>query len=128
MNMKVRKLIMQTRDYATKKKGKTEVQPFWNMEDIKNVVEWFEKNNEWDGYLITLLELLLGRRIGDTVMMKWSDLYYENGNRKSEIDTIEEQKTGKITNLPVSNMVLLFIVLNNSSNDLLPISFQWHQV
>jgi len=97
--------MAQTRDYATKKKGKTEVQPFWNMEDIKNVVEWFEKNEEWDGYLITLLELLLGRRIGDTVMMKWSDLYYENGNRKSEIDTIEEQKTGKITNLPVSNMV-----------------------
>lgn len=91
--------------YATKKKGKTEVQPFWNMSDIKNVVEWFEKNNEWDGYLITLLELLLGRRISDTVMMKWSDLYYENGNRKNEIDTIEEQKTGKITNLPVSNMV-----------------------
>lgn len=88
--------MAQTRDYATKKKGKTEVQPFWNMEDIKNVIEWFEKNEEWDGYLITLLELLLGRRIGDTVMMKWSDLYYENGNRKSEIDTIEEQKTGKI--------------------------------
>ena len=97
--------MAQTRDYATKKKGKTEVQPFWNMSDIKNVVEWFEKNEEWDGYLITLLELLLGRRIGDTVMMKWSDLYYENGNQKSEIDTIEEQKTGKITNIPVSNMV-----------------------
>ncbi len=97
--------MAQTRDYATKKKGKTEVQPFWNMSDIKNVVEWFEKNNEWDGYLITLLELLLGRRIGDTVMMKWSDLYYENGNRKSEIDTIEEQKTGKFTNIPISNMV-----------------------
>jgi hypothetical protein len=61
--------MAQTRDYATKKKGKTEVQPFWNMEDIKNVIEWFEKNEEWDGYLITLLELLLGRRIGDTVMM-----------------------------------------------------------
>lgn len=97
--------MKQTRNYATKKKGKTEVQPFWNMSDIKNVVEWFEKNNEWDGYLITLLEILLGRRIGDTVMMKWSDLYYENGNRKSEIDTIEEQKTGKFTNLPISNMV-----------------------
>ena len=97
--------MAQKRNYTTKKKGKTEVQPFWNMSDIKNVVEWFEKNNEWDGYLITLLELLLGRRIGDTVMMKWSDLYYENGNRKNEIDTIEEQKTGKITNLPVSNMV-----------------------
>lgn len=97
--------MAQKRNYTTKKKGKTEVQPFWNMEDIKDIVEWFEKNEEWDGYLITLLELLLGRRIGDTVMMKWSDLYYENGNRKDEINTIEEQKTGKITNLPISNMV-----------------------
>lgn len=97
--------MAQTRDYVTKKKGKTECDPLWEMSDIKNVVEWFEKNNEWDGYLITLLELLLGRRIGDTVMMKWSDLYYENGNRKSEINTIEEQKTGKITNIPVSKMV-----------------------
>ena len=26
--------MAQTRDYATKKKGKTEVQPFWNMSDI----------------------------------------------------------------------------------------------
>lgn len=97
--------MAQKRNYTTKKKGKTEVQPFWNMEDIKDIVEWFEKNEEWDGYLITLLELLLGRRIGDTVMMKWSDLYYENGNRKDEINTIEEQKTGKVTNLPISSMV-----------------------
>ena len=97
--------MAQSRNYASKKKGKTEVYPFWNMSDIKNVVEWFENNNEWDGYLITMLELLLGRRVGDTVMMKWSDLYYENGKRKTEINTIEEQKTGKVTNIPVSNMV-----------------------
>lgn len=88
-----------------KRREKTEVYPFWKMEDIRNVVEWFENNQEWDGYLITMLELLLGRRIGDTVMMKWSDLYYENGNRKREINTIEEQKTGKVTNLPISNTV-----------------------
>ena len=96
---------MEENRYATKKTGKTEVYPFWNMEDIKNVVEWFQKNDEWDGYLITLLELLLGRRIGDTVMMKWSDLYYENGKRKEEVNTIEEQKTGKTTNIPISDMV-----------------------
>lgn len=89
----------------TKRKEKTEVYPFWKMEDIRNVVEWFENNHEWDGYLITMLELLLGRRIGDTVMMKWSDIYYENGSRKREINTIEEQKTGKVTNLPISNTV-----------------------
>ncbi len=97
--------MAQKRDYATKKKGKTEVYPFWNLEDIKNVVEWFEKNEEWDGYLITLLELLLGRRIGDTVSMKWSDLYYENGNQREEVTTIEEQKTGKTTEIPISHLV-----------------------
>ena len=97
--------MAQKRDYATKKKGKTEVYPFWNLEDIKNVVEWFEQNNEWDGYLITLLELLLGRRIGDTISMKWSDLYYENGNQREEVTTIEEQKTGKTTEIPIGNLV-----------------------
>ena len=97
--------MAQKRDYATKKKGKTEVYPFWNLEDIKNVVEWFERNNEWDGYLITLLELLLGRRIGDTISMKWSDLYYENGNQREEVTTIEEQKTGKTTEIPIGNLV-----------------------
>ena len=97
--------MKQTRNYITKKKGKTEVYPFWNMSDIKNVVEWFENANDWDGYLITMLELLLGRRIGDTIMMKWSDLYYENGKQREVIDTIEEQKTGKTTNIPVSPMV-----------------------
>lgn len=97
--------MAQKRDYATKKKGKTEVYPFWDLEDIKNVVEWFEQNNEWDGYLITLLELLLGRRIGDTISMRWSDLYYENGNQREEVTTIEEQKTGKTTEIPIGNLV-----------------------
>lgn len=97
--------MAQTRNYATKKKGKTEVYPFWEMGDIRRVIEWFENNNEWDGYLISMLELLLGRRIGDTINMKWNDLYYENGEKKVEIDTIEEQKTGKITIIPISNMV-----------------------
>ena len=107
--------MAQSRNYSTKKKGKTEVYPFWEMGDIKKVIEWFENNNEWDGYLISMLELLLGRRIGDTVNMKWSDLYYENGNKKDEIDTIEEQKTGKITILPISNMV--FEAIDNYCNN-----------
>ena len=90
-------IMAQTKSYATKKKGKTEVYPFWNLEDIKKMIDWFINHKEWDGYLITMLELLLGRRIGDTVSMKWSDFYYENGNKKTELDDVEEQKTGKIT-------------------------------
>ena len=34
--------MAQKRNYASKQRGKTEVEPFWNIEDIKNVIEWFE--------------------------------------------------------------------------------------
>lgn len=91
--------------YATKKTGKTEVYPFWNLEDIHKMIEYFKANNDWDNYLIFMLGLLLGRRIGDTVMVKWSDFYYENGKQKDVISTIKEQKTGKTTSLPVGKYV-----------------------
>ena len=95
----------QTRNYATKKKGKTEVYPFWNLMDIKNLIDWFEDNDEWDGYLISMLEALLGRRISDTISLKWSDLYYENGNEREEITTITEKKTGKTVEIPIGALV-----------------------
>lgn len=91
--------------YATKKKGKTEVYPFWNMEDIKKMMDWFKEMRYYDEYLIFMFGLLLGRRIGDTVSMKWSDIFYENGTQKMEINTIEEQKTGKTTIIPISQTV-----------------------
>lgn len=91
--------------YKTKKEGKTEVYPFWNMDDIRKVVQWFEDNEKWDGYLISMLELLLGRRISDTVNLKWSDFYYENGTRKREMDTVEEIKTDKTIIIPLEPIV-----------------------
>lgn len=97
--------MSQTRSYNTKKKGKTEVYPFWELEDIKRMIDYYKEREDWDSYLTFQLGLLLGRRIGDTVMVKWSDFFYENGNTKEEIKTIEEQKTGKFTNLPVSKYV-----------------------
>ena len=95
----------QKKNYVTKKKGKTECYPFWELKDIKNVIEYFEKNGDWDSYLTTVLEFLLGRRIGDILSMKWSDLYHENGRRKEEMTTLEEQKTGKTTTVPITCMV-----------------------
>ena len=106
--------------YATKKKGKTEVYPFWNMEDIKNMLDWFKDNSEWDGYLTFMFGLLLGRRIGDTISMKWSDLYYENGKQKTEIRTIEEQKTRKTTIIPVSPMVLEVVETYTEHTGIIP--------
>ena len=79
-----------------KKEGKTEVYPFWNMEDIKNMIDYFKKKEMWHWYLVFNLGLLLGRRVGDTLSFKWSDFFYKNGRMKDEMD-IKEQKTGKGT-------------------------------
>lgn len=95
----------QQRNYATKKKGKTEVYPFWHMKDIKAMLDWFKDNEEWDAYLAFMLEFLMARRVGDTLSFKWSDFYYENGRMKDTVNTVEEQKTGKITAINVSDMV-----------------------
>ena len=95
--------------YATKKRGATEVDPIWNLEDVKNMILWFKNHEEWDGYLTFMLGILLGRRIGDTMSIKWSDLYYENGRERSEIRTLKEQKTGKTTVIPISKAVFTVV-------------------
>lgn len=80
----------------TKQTGKTEVYPFWYMEDIKNMMDYFKMRGMWHWYLVFNFGLLLGRRVSDTLSFKWSDFYYENGRMKDEIE-IKEQKTGKVT-------------------------------
>lgn len=82
----------------TKQTGKTEVYPFWYMEDIKNMMDYFKMKEMWHWYLVFNFGLLLGRRISDTLSLKWSDFYYENGRMKDETD-IKEWKTGKIVRL-----------------------------
>ena len=80
----------------TKQTGKTEVYPFWYMEDIKNMMDYFKMKEMWHWYLVFNFGLLLGRRVSDTLSFKWSDFFYENGRMKDEIE-IKEQKTGKVT-------------------------------
>lgn len=80
----------------TKQTGKTEVYPFWYMKDIKNMMDYFKMKGQWHWYLAFNFGLLLGRRVSDTLSLKWSDFYYENGRMKDEIE-IKEQKTGKAT-------------------------------
>ena len=80
----------------TKQTGKTEVYPFWYMEDIKNMMDYFKVKEMWHWYLTFNFGLRLGRRVSDTLSIKWSDFFYENGRIKDEIE-INEQKTGKVT-------------------------------
>lgn len=84
----------------TKQTGKTEVYPFWDMEDIKNMMDYFKMKGMWHWYLVFNFGLLLGRRISDTLSFKWCDFFYENGRMKDETDIVE-WKTGKVVRLYV---------------------------
>lgn len=84
-----------------KQEGKTEVYPFWYMEDIKNMMNFFREKKMWHWHLVFNFGLFLGRRVSDTVSFKWSDFFFPNGRMKDETE-IKEWKTGKIARLYIN--------------------------
>lgn len=78
-----------------KKNVKTEVDPFWNVEDIVGMIKYFEDKGMWHWWWVFHAGLLLGRRVGDTMMLKFSDFFYPDGRMKDEFDILEE-KTDKL--------------------------------
>ena len=77
--------MAQKRNYATKQEGSTKVDPFWNYKDIKDVMDWFINHEQYDNYLTFMFGLLMGRRIGDTLSIKWENLFHKNGRIRDEI-------------------------------------------
>lgn len=75
---------------------KTECYPFWNLEDIKKMIDGFTNKEQWHWRLAFIIGLLMGRRVGDTLDLKWSDLYDQDGKHRIYLE-IEEEKTGKVT-------------------------------
>lgn len=94
---------------CTKKRGKDTKREFRTFEEIKGMMDYFRNNGKYDEFLIFVLELLLARRIGDTLSLKWSDFYYENGNRKESLRTLIEEKTGKIVDIGVTRITWGYI-------------------
>lgn len=82
--------------YVTKEKGEaTKVEPFHSYDDLNKVLKYFADNGQYHHWLISCLMVSLGRRVGDTVALKWSDLYTHNGKFRSRLTTLEEEKSGK---------------------------------
>lgn len=89
----------------TKKRGKTKVQPLRSIKDIKNLMDYFRDRQEYDNFMTMMLEMLLGRRIGDTLSLKFEDFYYENGKKKDSLCDLVEQKTDKIIEISITEVV-----------------------
>ena len=93
---------------ATKKRGKTETRPLIESE-IKMIMDYFRDKEKYTEFMISVLEMLLARRIGDTLSFRWSDFYYGNGKKKESITTLVEDKTEKIIDVSISEMVWKYL-------------------
>lgn len=74
----------------------TRVEPFRSYEDLKKVLNYFKGNEMYHHWLIGWLMTSLGRRVGDTVSLKWSDLFLASGEYRERLTTLKEEKTGKV--------------------------------
>lgn len=96
---------------CTKKRGKTEGDPFHREEDIKSMMDYFRNNDKYTEFTISILEMLLARRIGDILSLRWSDFYYENGRRKTSLNTLVEEKTDKIIYIAITDITWKYLDL-----------------
>lgn len=88
---------------CTKRRGSTKVRAFHTVDEIKGMMTYFRDNEMYDELLVFILGCLLARRVGDTLSLKWSDFYHENGARKNTLTTLVEEKTDKIVKIKVTD-------------------------
>ena len=89
---------------VTKEKGEeTKVEPIHTFEELLSIEDYFKENKQYQYWLIGWLIASLGRRVGDIVALKWSDLYKINGAFRDRLSTLKEEKTGKTIGLSFTN-------------------------
>ena len=97
-------LICENARQVTKEKGEeTKVEPIHTFEELLAIEDYFKDNKQYQYWLIGWLIASLGRRVGDIVALKWSDLYKINGNFRGRLSTLKEEKTGKTIGLSFTN-------------------------
>lgn len=73
----------------------TRVEPFRTYEDLENVLNYFKTNGYYNHWITGWLMTSLGRRIGDTIALKWADIFRADGKYRKRLTQLEEEKTGK---------------------------------
>ena len=106
-------------------KKKTECYPFWNLSDIKKMIDGFTEKKQWHWRLAFMIGLLMGRRVGDTLSLLWSDLYELSGKRRTHL-VIEEDKTGKMTYVLIPGLVWTEIDLYINHTGINPAENNYH--
>jgi integrase len=73
----------------------TRVEPFRSYEDLEKVLNYFKKNGYLNHWITACMMASLCRRVGDTIALKWSDIFKKNGKYRVRLTQLKEEKTGK---------------------------------
>lgn len=97
-------LVCENIRQVTKEKGEeTKVEPIHTFDELLAIEDYFKNSGQYQYWLIGWLISSLGRRVGDVVALKWSDLYKINGSFRDRLSTLKEEKTGKTIGLSFTN-------------------------
>lgn len=87
----------------------TRVEPFRTYEDLEKVLNYFKDNQMYHHWFTSCLMVSLGRRVGDTIALKWSDLFLTNGEYRERLTTLKEEKTGKVVGVKLNALAKFYI-------------------
>lgn len=102
-------LIINLKSVANVSNESTRVEPFRTYEDLEKVLGYFKDNHMYHHWLTGCLMVSLGRRVGDTLALKWSDLYLVNGEYRERLTTLKEEKTGKVVGVKLNVLARTYI-------------------
>lgn len=75
-----------------------------NGTDIKAIMDYFLDSGKYIHYLIFVMGLNFGRRIGDTLAFKWN-MFYKDGQKRKYLHLDNEEKTGKEKDILINDAV-----------------------
>lgn len=76
---------------------RSQTSDFLTIEEVNKLLRYLSTNNLWKYYLLVKVGIKTGLRYSDLQKIRWYDLL------KKETITIEEKKTKKIREIPISN-------------------------
>lgn len=89
--------------YSSSYKGQSRtVYPFKTQKELQDMMNYFLENKKYNYYLLFVLGVNLGRRIGDTLELRWENFFFKNGKIRPRILPILEEKTDKLAS-PIIN-------------------------
>lgn len=88
-------LISKVRSVNRTENEPTRVDPFSSYEDLEKIMNYFKDNGYYNHWITAWLMVSLGRRVGDTVSLRWFDIFRKDGKYRERLTQLKEEKTGK---------------------------------